>query len=96
MKENVSNFNIYHFNYIILQTYTQMLEYYRPGGPIFIYINDLGQFTTEFLEIGLMHDIAIDAGAALITADQRFFRSNLPTELVYREGGIVAECSKIG
>lgn len=29
-----------------------------------------------------MHDIAIDAGAALITADNRFFRSNLPTELV--------------
>lgn len=28
---------------------------------------------------GLMYDIAAEAGAGLFTADNRFFRSNLPT-----------------
>lgn len=49
-------------------------------GGIFIYINDGDVFTTEFLETGLMHDIAIDTYSALVTADLRYFRNNLPTE----------------
>lgn len=66
-----------------MKAYTHHLDYYRPGGPIFIYVSDTGSFTTEFLEVGLMHDIAIEAGAALITSDHRYFRSNLPTALVW-------------
>lgn len=38
-------------------------------GPIYIDVNDAGQFTTEFLQIGLMHDIAQGAHAVLITVD---------------------------
>lgn len=41
-----------------------------------------------------MHDIAIDTRAALITSDNRFFRSNLLTELVYNEFYIDAEQSE--
>lgn len=54
--------------------------FYEEGGPLFFYISDNGQFTNEFLEVGLMADIAREVGAALITADNRYFRSNLPTE----------------
>lgn len=50
------------------------------NGPIFIYVNDGGVFTTQFLQTGLMHDIAVDLNAALVTADMRYFRNNLPTE----------------
>lgn len=58
----------------------QNTDYYAEGGPIYIYVNDAGQFTTEFLQIGLMHDIAHNTKAALITADNRYFRTNLPTQ----------------
>lgn len=50
------------------------------AGAIFVYINDGEIFTTEFIEIGLMHDIARETYSALATADLRYFRSNLPTE----------------
>lgn len=49
-------------------------------GGILIYINDGDVFTTEFLETGLMHDIAIDTYSAIVTADLRYFRNNLPTQ----------------
>lgn len=66
---------------ITLQQYLLKDEYFlRDTGAIFIYINDGDVFTTQFLETGLMHDIAIETYSALATADLRYFRSNLPTE----------------
>lgn len=62
------------------QQYILRDEYFTENGPIFIYANDGGTFTTHFLQTGLMHDIAIDVNAALVTADMRYFRNNLPTE----------------
>lgn len=67
-------------NISIKQQYILRDEYFIENGPIFIYVNDGDIFTTHFLETGLMHDIAIDLNAALVTADMRYFRSNLPTE----------------
>lgn len=56
-------------------------EYFVNGmGGILVYINDGDVFTTEFLEVGLMHDIATETYSALATADLRYFRNNLPTE----------------
>lgn len=64
---------------LIQQTYVQNLNHFRLNGPLFVFINDNDVFTTELLLQGLMYDIAAEAGGALITADNRFFRSNLPT-----------------
>lgn len=63
------------FQYLLKDEY-----FLRDTGAIFIYINDGDVFTTQFLETGLMHDIAIETYSALATADLRYFRSNLPTE----------------
>lgn len=49
------------------------------GGPIYIFVSD-NTFTTKWLDTGLMHDIAIEEGAAMITASHRYFGENLPTE----------------
>lgn len=65
----------------LLQQYLLKDDYFlNDMGAILIYINDGEVFTTEFLETGLMHDIAIETYSALATADLRYFRSNLPTE----------------
>jgi len=61
-------------------TYTQKADHYRLGGPIYVFINDGGLFTTEWLDTGLMHDIAMETGALLITSANRYFRENLPTD----------------
>lgn len=54
-------------------------QHYLDGGPLFVYINDAMSYTTEFLQSGLMLDIAKKLNAALITSDHRYFRTNLPT-----------------
>ncbi|KAJ6632713.1 Dipeptidyl peptidase 2 [Pseudolycoriella hygida] len=60
-------------------TYTQKADHFRQGGPIFYYVNDAGIFTTIWLDTGLMHDIAMEEGALLVTSDHRYFRNNTPT-----------------
>lgn len=56
------------------------LDYYIDDGPMFFYINDAGHFTTEWIESGLLHDLAMESGGALFTSNLRYFRDNLPTE----------------
>lgn len=56
-----------------------MSDYHTENGPLFVYVSEGDRSTSEFLVSGLMHDIAAEAGAALITADLRYFHSNLPT-----------------
>lgn len=65
------------------QNYRLNLDFYREGGPLFIYINDGEQYTTEWVERGLVVDVARNVGGAVITSDHRYFRLNTPTEWVY-------------
>ncbi|KAJ6623773.1 putative serine protease K12H4.7 [Pseudolycoriella hygida] len=60
--------------------YRLNLEYYEANGPLFVYINDGEQYTTEWIERGLIVDIARDLGGAVITSDHRYFRLNTATE----------------
>lgn len=43
------------------------------------YLNDAGAFTTEWIEDGLMADLAMEFYGALFTANMRYFRENRPT-----------------
>lgn len=65
---------------IVSQKYILNRQYYVDGGPLFVYINDAVTYTTQWLQTGLMYDIAKQLNGALITSDHRYFRSNLPTE----------------
>lgn len=56
------------------------LDHYDEGGPIFIFVNGLDETTTEWIEAGLVVDVARQVGAALVTADHRYNRLNIPTE----------------
>ena len=38
---------------------------------MFVYVKDIGDTTTNFIERGLMHDIAEEVGASLYTFDLR-------------------------
>lgn len=67
------------YGVLSIQTYTEQKDYFRPGGPIYIYIQDNGVLTTDLLDTGVMHDLAEETGAVLITASNRYFRDNLPT-----------------
>lgn len=56
-----------------------MQHYEENGtGPIFIFVGD-GIAGTEWLQGGLMFDIARDLKGALVTADHRYYGLNIPT-----------------
>jgi len=60
--------------------YRLNLDHYREHGPIFIFINSADETTTEWIEEGLIVDVARQVGGALVTADHRYVRLNIPTE----------------
>jgi len=61
--------------------YSLNLDYYVNGGPLFVYVNDGGlTASTEWIEAGLVVDVARQVGGALATADHRYIGQNLPTE----------------
>lgn len=60
------------------QSYQINSENYRYGGPLFFYINDAGVYTTDWIEHGLMYDIAVEVGAILVTAYHRYYGNNMP------------------
>lgn len=66
-------------NVLILKHYRTNIEYFENDGPLFFYLSDAGQFTTEWIERGLIADLAMEFGGALFTANLRYFRDNLPT-----------------
>lgn len=56
-------------------------NHYNPeGGPLYIYLKDYRDYSTRWIEEGLMEDIAEETGAALLTFDHRYFGVNRPTE----------------
>lgn len=56
------------------------IQNYQVGGPIFIFVNDAGRYETQWLQQGLMVDIARNVGGVLVAADHRFFGDSLPTK----------------
>jgi len=63
--ENVTNFR-----------YNVNANFFVSNGPLYIYLKDFDDSTTQWIESGLMVDVAKDTGAALITFDSRFFGRN--------------------
>ncbi|XP_037033331.1 putative serine protease K12H4.7 [Bradysia coprophila] len=55
-------------------------DYYQPMGPLYIYIKDARDYTTTWIESGLMVDIAAETNAALFTFDHRYLGDNRPTQ----------------
>lgn len=62
-----------------LQEYQINDEYYHENGPIFIYVSESDQFTTQWIEKGLMVDIAKSLNGTLVSAEHRYFGKNIPT-----------------
>lgn len=56
------------------------VDHYQENGTLFFYISDAGQYTTEWIERGLIADLAMEFGAAIFTTDLRYFRDNIPTQ----------------
>lgn len=56
------------------------MDYYKYLGPIYIYLKDGGDTSTQWIEEGLMVDIARETNGALFTFDMRYFGTNIPTE----------------
>lgn len=56
------------------------MDHYLPGGPLYIYIKDTRDYTTRWIESGLMVDIAAETHAALFTFNHRYFGDNRPTQ----------------
>jgi len=61
-------------------------NHYNPaGGPLYIYLKDYRDYSTRWIESGLMVDIARETGAALLTLDYRYFGVNRPTDTASAE-----------
>ncbi|KAJ6646563.1 putative serine protease K12H4.7 [Pseudolycoriella hygida] len=59
-------------------TYNANTHHFQNYGPIYIYLKDAYDYSTVFIEEGLMVDIAEQTGAALFTFDHRYFGRNRP------------------
>lgn len=55
-------------------------DHFQTGGPIYIYIKDARDHTTQWIETGLMVNIAAETHGALFTFDQRYLVDNRPTQ----------------
>lgn len=58
------------------------LIYYRNGGPLFVYINAGTIDDTEYIENGLIVNLAQELGGALVTYNHRYYKDNIPTEYI--------------
>lgn len=65
---------------MLFQTYAANFEHYEAGGPFYVYIKDVFDRSTRWIESGLMVDIAKNTSGALFTYDPRFFGENIPVE----------------
>lgn len=55
------------------------MDHYQPGGPFYVYIKDVADLSTQWIEHGLMVDVAKNTSAALFTYNSRYFGQNVPT-----------------
>lgn len=55
-------------------------HYDSNNGPLYIYLKDYRDYSTRWIQSGLMVDIAQQTRAALLTFDYRYFGVNRPTE----------------
>jgi len=55
------------------------LNFTQPDGPVYIYLKDTGDYTTRWIESGLMVDLAREHNGSLFTFDYRYFAGNQPT-----------------
>ncbi|XP_050069701.1 putative serine protease K12H4.7 [Anopheles maculipalpis] len=53
-------------------------EFYRPGGPIFIFVGGNFAMTTYYIEHGLLYDTAARDGAWLFTNEHRYYGASTP------------------
>lgn len=53
-------------------------HHFENYGPLYIYLKDAFDYSTDMIEEGLMVDIAEQTGAALLTFDHRYFGRNRP------------------
>ncbi|KAJ6632715.1 Thymus-specific serine protease [Pseudolycoriella hygida] len=60
--------------------YHANLNFTGDEGPVYIYLKDAGDYTTRWIESGLMVDIARQNNGSLFTFDYRFFGTNRPTD----------------
>ncbi|XP_037033396.1 lysosomal Pro-X carboxypeptidase-like [Bradysia coprophila] len=59
-------------------TYNANTHHFENYGPLYIYLKDAFDYSTDMIEEGLMVDIARETGAALLTFDPRYFGLNRP------------------
>ncbi|XP_049288456.1 putative serine protease K12H4.7 [Anopheles funestus] len=55
-------------------------EFYRPGGPIFIFVGGNFALTTYYIEHGLLYDTAARDGAWLFTNEHRYYGTSTPVQ----------------
>lgn len=58
------------------QTYHANVNHYQPGGPFYIFVKDVYDRSTQWIERGLMVDIARNTSGALFTYDPRYYGHN--------------------
>lgn len=75
---NLLAYNRHRLIPFFLQRYYERDDYYRPGGPIFIYIGGEWTINAAWLQTGTFHDTAKEAGAYLIYTEHRYYGESRP------------------
>jgi thymus-specific serine protease len=63
----------------ILQRYYSNDVHYIPGGPIFIYIGAGYEVYGNYLDSGLVYDLAREVGGYMFATESRFYGESRPT-----------------
>ncbi|XP_037038170.1 putative serine protease F56F10.1 [Bradysia coprophila] len=59
--------------------YHANLNFTGENGPVYIYLKDAGDYTTRWIESGLVVDLARESNGSIFTFDYRYFGNNRPT-----------------
>ncbi|CAK1540256.1 unnamed protein product [Leptosia nina] len=63
--------------------YYENLQYFRPNGPVFIYLGGEAEANPRFLSTGIVYELAKETSGAMFMTEHRYYGKSLPFEDVF-------------
>ncbi|CAG9136353.1 unnamed protein product [Plutella xylostella] len=63
-----------------LMRYFERLDFWRPNGPIYLFIGGEGEAHPGFLKAGMIYELAKETSGAMIMSEHRYYGKSMPLE----------------
>ncbi|KAI5652118.1 serine carboxypeptidase s28 domain-containing protein [Phthorimaea operculella] len=60
--------------------YFENLEFWKPNGPIFLFIGGAGEASPYFLTLGIIHELAYETKGAMFGSEHRYYGKSIPLD----------------